>query len=92
MIYCLQYIRKQHAIRQKRAEILASKLERRELQQRKQEVRSETLTLALQDVGGLWTSSEQVDRSLEGMKNEKDQCAALETQLKYRRYCGKKIL
>ena len=86
MIYYLQYIRKQHAIRQKRAEILASKLERRELQQRKQEVRSETLTLALQDVGGLWTSSEQVDRSLAGLKNEKDRRAALETQLKYRRY------
>ena len=49
-------------------------------------MRSERLTLALQDVGGLWTSSEQVDRNLAGVKNEKDRRAALETQLKYRRY------
>lgn len=84
-IFALQYVERQHEIRQQRQMRRAEKIEKQQVQEQRDRVRREDLTEKLGQTGGLWNTPDEVDHHIQNIP-QKNVRTSLETQIRFRRF------
>ena len=73
------------SIREQRQTDLVSKREKKEANEQRERAKKEELTEKLQEIGGLWKTPDEVDRTVKGLTSDK-RVKALQVQVMFRHY------
>ena len=80
-----QYIERKAAIRRRREEKLAQAKQEKEKREIKERVQKENLVQKVEELGGLWKTTVEVDQKLKDIVSEKEKKVAIQSQLQFRK-------